>query len=85
MSIQLDKIVKAIVEPLVNNASVLSVSVSAQPDESGYIKILLNVAKEDMGRVIGKQGKTINAIRTLLIAIASKEGIKTHLDVVEKE
>ena len=38
---------------------------------------------DDMGRVIGKNGKTIGAIRTLLSGLAAKQGRKVVLEVVE--
>lgn len=38
---------------------------------------------DDMGRVIGKNGKTIGAIRTLLSGLAAKQGRKAVLEVVE--
>ncbi len=38
---------------------------------------------EDMGRVIGKSGKTIGAVRALLSGIAARKGLKVMLEVVE--
>lgn len=46
-------------------------------------RIELSVAKEDMGRVIGKGGKVANAIRTLLRVAADREGKQATLDVTE--
>ena len=43
----------------------------------------LKVAKSDIGKVIGKQGKNINAIRTLLGAIAGKTHIRMMLEIIE--
>ncbi|MEZ5315361.1 MAG: KH domain-containing protein [Chlamydiales bacterium] len=43
----------------------------------------LLVKKSDIGKIIGKQGKTINAIRTLLISVASRNGIRVNLELVE--
>ena len=43
----------------------------------------LSVAKDDMGRVIGKGGRVANAIRTLLRVAAEREGSQVTLDVVE--
>jgi predicted RNA-binding protein YlqC (UPF0109 family) len=43
----------------------------------------LRVAKEDVGKVIGKQGRTIHAIRTLLGAVSSKRHQRTVLEVIE--
>jgi predicted RNA-binding protein YlqC (UPF0109 family) len=45
--------------------------------------IELSVAKEDMGRIIGKQGKTANAIRTLLNAASMKQKKRTILEIIE--
>lgn len=42
----------------------------------------LSVAPEDMGRVIGKGGRVANAMRTLLRAIAAKEGKRVTLEIV---
>ncbi|MCL1853778.1 MAG: KH domain-containing protein [Peptococcaceae bacterium] len=45
------------------------------------IHLRLTVASSDMGKVIGKQGKTANAIRTIVKAAAVKDGRKVILDV----
>jgi predicted RNA-binding protein YlqC (UPF0109 family) len=49
------------------------------------IRLELSVAKDDMGRVIGKGGKVANSIRTLLRVAAEREGKQVTLDVVEPE
>jgi len=49
------------------------------------IRLELSVAKEDMGRVIGKSGKVANSIRMLLRVAAEQEGKQATLDVVEPE
>lgn len=45
------------------------------------VNLHLTVAQEDMGRVIGKQGRMANAIRTLLHVAAVKEGRRVSLDI----
>ena len=45
--------------------------------------IELKVAKEDLGKVIGKQGRTARAMRTILNSMASKQGRKAMLEVVD--
>ncbi len=50
-----------------------------------HIRLELIVAKEDMGRVIGKSGKVANSIRTLLRVAAEREGKQAILDVIEPE
>ena len=46
--------------------------------------IELAVEKEDIGNIIGKGGKTINAIRTLLMSVASRNGIRVSLEIIEE-
>ncbi len=45
--------------------------------------IELKVAKEDLGKVIGKQGRTARAIRTLLSAASTKIGKRAVLEIIE--
>lgn len=45
--------------------------------------IELNVVKEDLGKVIGKQGKTARAMRTILSAASTKEKKRTILEIIE--
>jgi predicted RNA-binding protein YlqC (UPF0109 family) len=45
----------------------------------------LKVAKEDLGRVIGKQGRTAKSIRTILNAAASRTNRKVVLEIVEDQ
>ena len=47
------------------------------------VNLELQVAKEDMGRVIGKSGRVANAMRTLLRVAAAREGIRANLEVVD--
>ncbi len=48
-----------------------------------HVRIELRVVRDDMGRVIGKDGRVANAIRTLLRVAAAREGKQVTLDVVE--
>lgn len=45
--------------------------------------IEVSVAKSDIGKIIGKKGKTINAIRILLMSVASRNGIRVTLEILE--
>lgn len=61
-----------------------------KPDEVSVVEIdgqtvvlELTVADGDMGRVIGKRGRIINAIRTLLNVAAAKQGKRVTLELVE--
>ena len=48
------------------------------------IVIKLSVAKEDMGKIIGKQGRIAKAIRTVVKAAAIKENKRVTVDIVEE-
>ena len=71
-------IVKAIVE----NPD--AVEVERTVDEMGVL-ISLKVDKEDMGKLIGKNGQTAKSIRTLLRIIGSKNNARVNLKIVEPE
>ncbi len=49
------------------------------------VDIRLQVAKEDMGRVIGKNGRVANSMRNLLRVAAAREGKRASLDIMEPE
>ena len=48
------------------------------------VNLQLSVADEDMGRVIGRNGRVANSMRTLLRIAASRQGIRATLDIVEQ-
>ena len=56
------------------------VSVTMEDSEEGLL-VKLDVAPEDKGRVIGKQGRAIEAIRTILRVKAAKEGTRVRLEI----
>ena len=56
---------------------------TAQTDEDDSITVGLTVAQEDLGKVIGKQGRTARAIRSILAAAAGKENKRSRLDILE--
>lgn len=49
------------------------------------VKITVRVAPDDYGRVIGREGRTIKAIRSLLFFAGQKQGKRFHLDLVEDQ
>jgi predicted RNA-binding protein YlqC (UPF0109 family) len=49
----------------------------------GELVLELRVAVDDLGKVIGRQGRTARAIRTLLAAASAKQHKKVHLEIVE--
>lgn len=60
------------------------VTVERSVDEMGVL-ITLKVAKEDMGKVIGKSGQTAKSIRILLRVIGSKNNARVNLKIVEPD
>jgi len=58
------------------------VRVDAEPDDRGVI-LRLSVAPDDMGKVIGRGGRTARAIRTIVRVAGTREGIGTIVEIVE--
>ena len=54
-----------------------------QIDGEKTIIFELKVNKSDIGKIIGKSGRTIKALRTLLITTAAKNGIRAVLEILE--
>ncbi len=76
------ELVEYVATSLVGDPSQVTVS---QYRRGSQVILKLEVAKEDMGRVIGKNGKVANAIRMLLRVAAAQEGKRVILDIVEPE
>lgn len=60
-----------------------AVVISEEQVEDGSTLIKLASAQEDMGRIIGKQGRTAKAMRTLLNAKATRENKRAALQIME--
>ena len=52
-------------------------------DEDNTEVLELTVAREDLGKVIGKQGRTARALRAVLSAASAKQKIRTALEILE--
>lgn len=74
-------LVQYLARSLVNNPDAVEVEETAS-DDGSFLK--LKVAKEDLGRIIGKQGRTAKSIRTLLNAAASRSNRRVVLEIVEE-
>ena len=57
------------------------VSVSSEDSENGTVVYHLHVAEDDMGRVIGKQGRIAKAIRVVMRAAAAREDQKIMVEI----
>ncbi|MBR1602864.1 MAG: KH domain-containing protein [Synergistaceae bacterium] len=75
------ELVEFIVKHLVTQPDAVIVEKS---DEESWTKVLIRVAHEDVGRIIGKRGATINSIRLLAKAAAVKAGERVDVDIVEE-
>jgi predicted RNA-binding protein YlqC (UPF0109 family) len=76
------ELVQYLAKSLVSNPEAVEVKEILSDDAS---VLELKVAKEDLGRIIGKQGRTAKSIRTLLNAAASRGNRKIVLEIVEEE
>lgn len=74
------ELIEYIAHSLVDNPDQVRVK---QDRAEGKFRIELRVAKEDMGRVIGKGGRVANAMRILLRVAAARDGKQATLYVVE--
>jgi predicted RNA-binding protein YlqC (UPF0109 family) len=72
-------LVEYIAKSLVDDPSQVKVSENRR---GGSVVLELSVAPEDMGRVIGRNGRVANAMRTLLRVSAQKQGKRATLDIV---
>ncbi len=59
-------------------------AVIEEEEQDGFLRLRVTVPQEYMGKVIGKGGKNISAIKNILKIRAIKEGKKVEVDVVEK-
>lgn len=76
-------LVKLIAQSLVTKADAVEITYSHEENEP--LRILIHVAEEDTGRVIGRRGATINAIRQIVRVASVKSGESVDVDVAETE
>ena len=76
----MDKLIVTIARGLVENKDAVNVTVDP-PDDEGMVVYHLHVAPDDMGRVIGKQGRIAKAIRTVVRSAAGRSGEKIMVEI----
>lgn len=76
----MENLIKTIVSGLVEKPDNITIDVDA-PNEDGIVIYHLHVAEEDMGRVIGKQGRIAKAIRTVVRSVAAKNNQKILIEI----
>ncbi|MDU5100376.1 MULTISPECIES: KH domain-containing protein [Peptoniphilus] len=74
------ELIEYIAKSLVDDPSSVDVTMTKNDDS---IDITLKVASNDMGKVIGKQGRIAKAIRAILKAVSLKEDVKVNLEIEE--
>ena len=72
--------IEMIVRALVDNPDAVDIR---EVDRSGTTLIEVRVAQEDVGKIIGKQGRTIRALRSLARVVGSKNNRRYSLEIVE--
>ncbi len=73
-------LLEIVAKGLVENPDAVEVTVD-EPNEEGVVVYHLHVGPDDMGRVIGKQGRIAKAIRTVIRAAAVRKDVKVQVDI----
>jgi uncharacterized protein len=73
-------VLKYIVERIVDDPS--QISIGATTDDRGPV-LLLSVAEDDRGKVIGRQGRIVQAIRTIVKAATVGTGARVNVEIVD--
>ena len=75
-------LVEFLAKALVDNPAPVEVLEAGAPGDAIF---RLKVAREDLGKVIGKKGRTAKAFRTLLAAAGAKQNMRVTLEILEPE
>lgn len=74
------ELVEYLAKALVDNPAPVEVYEAGTPEDAIY---RLKVGRDDLGKVIGKKGRTAKALRTLLAAAGSKQNMRVTLEILE--
>ena len=77
----MEDLVRFIVDSLVDNKDAITIESS---EEDGVLVINIISEKDQIGKIIGKQGRIAKAIRTIVKAGANKKKIKVSVEIIEK-
>lgn len=77
----IENLIIAIVKPLISQPDSLTIKIVDTPE---FLEYHLDLAKSDIGRIIGKKGRTISAIRTIVYSVPTSDK-KVRLVIDEKE
>ncbi len=76
-----EEVLDFIARNLVDNPD--DVQITSREDEDGGVLLELRVHPDDMGKVIGKRGRTAKAIRTMVKAAGTRDGTQATVEIVE--
>jgi uncharacterized protein len=71
-----------IIQAIVDNPDEVKIE---EKDEEGMLQLIVTVAKDDMGKVIGKEGKVIRSIRNIMKIKAMKHDLRINISLAENE
>lgn len=74
-------LVRSLVRPLVEHPD--DFQITASEGEDGTVLVEMRVNEEDAGKVIGRQGRVIKAVRTLARAVASRTGTPVEVELLD--
>jgi predicted RNA-binding protein YlqC (UPF0109 family) len=80
--VEVDELVREIARALVDEPAAVEVE-SVDREENTVLQ--LRVAPQDVGKVIGKQGRTARSMRTILGAVSTKQNHRYALDILEED
>lgn len=78
----MEEFVAYLVKNLVSSPNQVQVT---SKDDNGVLRVEIRVAQEDVGKVIGRRGNTINALRTISRTVATRLGRHVHLELIQPE
>jgi len=78
----MEEFIAYLVKNLVSSPSEVRVT---SREESDVLHVEIYVAKEDIGKVIGRKGNTINALRTIARTVATRLGRHVHIDLLQTD
>lgn len=76
-------LVESIVRPLVEVEVEEDLQITAEETEEDVVLVEIRVNEDDAGKVIGRQGRVIKAIRTLARAAASRDGVSVEVELID--
>lgn len=74
------EILELIITNLVDNKDAVSIE---EVEQEKSVTYKVTVSKDDMGKVIGKQGRVARSIRTVMKSVSAKEGKKANIEFVD--